>query len=158
GSVKTNIGHLEAAAGVAGLIKVALMLKHKQLPPSLHFEKPNQYIPFAKLPLRVQQSLDDWPQDSGEALAGVSSFGFGGTNAHIVLSEAPQSESIDEATAAEDISLSAQILPLSAHTPQALRDNAHRMAEFLAQPDAETDRALQDVCFTAGARRTHHDH
>jgi phthiocerol/phenolphthiocerol synthesis type-I polyketide synthase C len=158
GSVKTNIGHLEAAAGIAGLIKVALMLKHKQLPPSLHFDKPNQYIPFAELPLRVQQSLDDWPEDSGEALAGVSSFGFGGTNAHVVLSQAPQGEPIDEAVAAEDLSPSARILPLSAHTPAALRDNARRMAEFLARPDAGTDRALQDLCFTASARRTHHDH
>jgi acyl transferase domain-containing protein/acyl-CoA synthetase (AMP-forming)/AMP-acid ligase II/thioesterase domain-containing protein/acyl carrier protein len=154
GSVKTNIGHLEAAAGVAGLIKVALMLRHKQLPPSLHFEKPNQYIPFAELSLSVQQSLDDWPEDSADLLAGVSSFGFGGTNAHVVLSQAPQGERREEA---EDVSPVAQILPLSAHTTEALRDNARRMCEFLARPEALSERALRDMCFTAGARRTHHD-
>ena len=157
GSVKTNIGHLEAAAGIAGLIKVALMLKHKRLTPSLHFEKPNPYIPFTKLSLRVQQTLDDWPDSSGEALAGVSSFGFGGTNVHVVLSQAPKGEPSNE-TAAEDLSLSARILPLSAHTPKALRDNARRMGEFLNRPNAVTDSALQDVCFTAAVRRTHHEH
>ncbi|HEV8485412.1 MAG TPA: beta-ketoacyl synthase N-terminal-like domain-containing protein, partial [Blastocatellia bacterium] len=155
GSVKTNIGHLEAAAGIASLIKVALMLKYKQLTPSLHFEKPNPYIPFAKLSLRVQLTLDDWPDGSDEALAGVSSFGFGGTNVHVVLSQAPKGEEINEI---EDLSHSARILPLSAHTPQALRDNARRMREFLTRSDAVTDSALQDVCFTAGARRTHHEH
>jgi acyl transferase domain-containing protein/acyl-CoA synthetase (AMP-forming)/AMP-acid ligase II/thioesterase domain-containing protein/acyl carrier protein len=158
GSVKTNIGHLEAAAGIASFIKVALMLKYKQLPPSLHFETPNQYIPFAQLGLRVQERLDDWPEDPGEALAGVSSFGFGGTNAHVVLSQAPQqSERINDAVA-EDVSPSARILPISAHTLEALRDNARRMGEFLDRPGAVTDGALPDVCFTAGARRTHHEH
>ena len=89
GSVKTNLGHLEAAAGIAGLIKVALALRHREIPPSLHFEKPNPHIPFDELPLRVQTTLSPWPAESGPALAGVSSFGFGGTNAHVVLEEAP---------------------------------------------------------------------
>ena len=89
GSVKTNIGHLEAAAGIAGLIKVALSLKHRQIPPSLHFQEPNPYIPFSQLPLRVPQTLEPWPENDQPGLAAVSSFGFGGTNAHTVLEEAP---------------------------------------------------------------------
>lgn len=79
GAVKTNIGHLEAAAGIAGLIKVALALEHRQLPPTVHFVEPNPHIPFDRLPLRVQTALAPWPVESGPALAGVSSFGFGGT-------------------------------------------------------------------------------
>ena len=90
GAVKTNIGHLEAAAGIAGLIKVALALKHREIPPNLHFVEPNPHIPFDELPLRVQTTLGPWPVETGRALAGVSSFGFGGTNAHVVLEEAPQ--------------------------------------------------------------------
>ena len=93
GSVKTNIGHLEAAAGIAGLIKVALALKHREIPPSLNFEEPNPHIPFDQLPLRVQTTLESWPAEPAPALAGVSSFGFGGTNAHVVLQEAPQTDS-----------------------------------------------------------------
>jgi len=85
GSVKTNIGHLEVAAGIAGLIKVALSLKYGQIPPSLHFQQPNPYIPFDKLLLRVQKTLEPWPQTQDRAIAGVSAFSFGGTNAHVVL-------------------------------------------------------------------------
>ncbi|RKH45034.1 hypothetical protein D7X12_09075, partial [Corallococcus sicarius] len=85
GSVKSNIGHLEAAAGLAGIIKVALSLRHGMVPASLHFQTPNPHIPFAELPLRVQDRLLPWPVASGPRLAGVSSFGFGGTNAHVVL-------------------------------------------------------------------------
>jgi acyl transferase domain-containing protein len=75
GSVKTNFGHLESAAGIAGLIKVALMLRHQMIPPSLHFTKPNLYIDFTKLPLRVPTMLEPWPDDQSPALAGVSAFG-----------------------------------------------------------------------------------
>ena len=94
GSVKTNLGHLEAAAGIAGLIKVALALQHREIPPSLHFEEPNPHIPFDQLPLRVNTTLCPWPAQPDTALlAGVSSFGFGGTNAHVVVQGAPQSDS-----------------------------------------------------------------
>ena len=91
GSVKTNIGHMETASGVASLMKAALALKHRQLPPNLHFHTPNPEIPFAQLPLRVVQKLEPWPEAAGapgtpaRRLAGVSGFGFGGSNAHIVL-------------------------------------------------------------------------
>jgi acyl transferase domain-containing protein/acyl carrier protein len=87
GSVKTNIGHLETAAGAAGLIKVALAMRHRVIPPSLHFERPNPHIAFAELGLRVQGSAGPWPEPSLPALAGVSAFGFGGTNSHVVLQE-----------------------------------------------------------------------
>lgn len=88
GSVKTNIGHLEPAAGVASIIKVALAIKNRQIPATLHFKEPNPYIPFKDLHLAVQDKLTEWPADK-HALAGVSSFGFGGTNAHLLLEELP---------------------------------------------------------------------
>src|SRR5207247_14715 len=86
GSVKTNIGHAESAAGVAGLIKVALALKHQEIPASLHFHQPNPAIAFDELGLRVQTALGHWPCQP--AIAGVNSFGLSGTNAHIVLEQA----------------------------------------------------------------------
>ena len=86
GSVKTNFGHLEAAAGIAGLLKTCLAIEHRLIPPSLHFETPNRHIPFDLLPLRVQTELGPWPRPDQELIAGVSAFGFGGTNAHLVLS------------------------------------------------------------------------
>ena len=89
GSVKTNIGHLTAAAGIAGLIKTVLALKHKILPPSLHFEKPNSQINFANSPFYVNAELSEWKTTGTNPLrAGVSSFGFGGTNAHVILEQA----------------------------------------------------------------------
>lgn len=90
GSVKTNLGHLEAAAGIAGLIKALLALQHAQVPPSLHFDLPNPAIPFERMPVRVATELAAWPQSGGRPrVAGVSAFGFGGTGAHAVLEEAP---------------------------------------------------------------------
>ncbi|NEQ47699.1 MAG: acyltransferase domain-containing protein [Leptolyngbya sp. SIOISBB] len=89
GSVKTNLGHLDAAAGIAGLIKTALALKHQQIPPSLHFQQPNPQIDFAHSPFTVQRQLSDWPRNGTPRRAGVSSFGMGGTNAHVILEEAP---------------------------------------------------------------------
>ncbi|MDF5729096.1 MAG: type I polyketide synthase [Rhizonema sp. PD38] len=145
GSVKTNIGHLEAAAGIAGLIKVALSLKHRQIPPSLHFQQPNPYIPFDKLPLRVQQTLEPWPQGSS-ALAGVSSFGFGGTNAHVVLAEAPR-----ESQKFEAIERPLHLLTLSAKSENALGELAQRYQEFfLNHPGV----SLANVCFTANTGRS----
>ncbi|MEU8265833.1 type I polyketide synthase, partial [Sphaerisporangium sp. NPDC049002] len=89
GSVKTNIGHLEGAAGIAGLLKVALSLRHRELPPSLNFATPNPEIPLDELRLRVVRSARPWPSDERPLVAGVSSFGMGGTNCHLILSEAP---------------------------------------------------------------------
>ncbi|WP_351234374.1 beta-ketoacyl synthase N-terminal-like domain-containing protein, partial [Streptomyces sp. NPDC002133] len=92
GSVKTNIGHLEGAAGIAGLVKVLLALSHRELPPSLNFETPNPRIPLPELGLAVQRELSAWPHPDRELIAGVSSFGMGGTNCHLVVSEAPDTE------------------------------------------------------------------
>jgi acyl transferase domain-containing protein/acyl carrier protein len=153
GSVKTNVGHLEAAAGVAGLIKVALALHHREIPPSLHFEEPNPHIPFDDLPLRVQTALSPWPTEFGPALAGVSSFGFGGTNAHVVLQAAPPA--IAEMPDAEQ-KPGAYLLPLSARHPAALQSLAHAYQDFLAS--AESASSLSDVCYTASARLGHYDY
>jgi acyl transferase domain-containing protein len=90
GSVKTNIGHLETASGTASLMKAALALTHRQIPPNLHFHTPNPDIPFDALPLRVQQELEPWPDSAEPRIAGVSAFGFGGSNVHLVLEESPQ--------------------------------------------------------------------
>jgi len=153
GAVKTNIGHLEAAAGIAGLIKVVLSLRHRQIPPNLHFLEPNPHIPFATLPLKVPQQLEPWPAAEGPALVGVSSFGFGGTNAHVVLEETPlagASPHVQEEEAGDV----ARVLPLSARSPEALRDLARSFREFVAGSSA----TLHDICYTSAVRRSHHDH
>jgi acyl transferase domain-containing protein/acyl carrier protein len=164
GSVKTNIGHLEAAAGIAGLIKVALALKHREIPPSLNFAEPNPNIPFDQLPLRVQTVLAPWPVERTPALAGVSSFGFGGTNAHVVLQEAPPPNSeIHNAKWARENPQSAirnsncaYLLPLSARSPQALRSVARLYQDFLTRSDSMPSR--HDICYSASTRRSHHDY
>jgi myxalamid-type polyketide synthase MxaD len=153
GSVKTNLGHLEAAAGIAGLIKVALALRHREIPPSLHFEKPNPHISFDELPLRVQTALGPWLAESAPAVAGVSSFGFGGTNAHAVLEEAPAA--IIGRPGAER-KIGAHLLPLSARSPEALQSLARAYQNFLATPESVA--SLPDVCYTASVRLSHHDH
>ena len=88
--MKTNLGHLEAASGIAGLIKTALALKHRQIPAHLHFTEPNPAIPLVELGLRVPTRLTPWPATMGSAMAGVNSFGFGGANAHALLEEPPK--------------------------------------------------------------------
>jgi glutamate-1-semialdehyde-2,1-aminomutase len=150
GSVKSNIGHLEAAAGIAGLIKVALSLQHRQIPPNLHFHQPNPYIPFNNLLLRVPRTLEPYPETGGKAIAGVSSFSFGGTNAHVVLEEAP---SVERKQAAIDSPC--HLLTLSAKSEEALRELALRYSEFLV---AHPTVSLGDVCFTASTGRSHFDH
>jgi len=162
GSVKTNIGHLEAAAGVAGLIKVALGLKYREIPPVLHFKEPNPHIPFDQLPLRVQTVLGQWPAPPGPALAGVSSFGFGGTNAHVVLEEAPQSYSAVPGSASgidgREIrnAKSGHLLPFSARSPETLQSLARAYQNLLASPESVL--SIHDICYTAGVRRSHHDY
>ncbi|MDO5611879.1 MAG: beta-ketoacyl synthase N-terminal-like domain-containing protein [Paracoccus sp. (in: a-proteobacteria)] len=124
GSVKTNIGHLDTAAGIAGLIKAALMLRHRQLAPSLHFTAPNPRIDFAASPFAVNTTLRDWQSD-GPRRAGVSSFGIGGTNAHVVLEEAPPPRASANASDAP------QLLVLSAKSDAALRAGAVAVAAHL---------------------------
>ncbi|MGA5301846.1 SDR family NAD(P)-dependent oxidoreductase [Nucisporomicrobium flavum] len=149
GSVKSNLGHLEAAAGIAGLIKVALMLRHRRIPASLHYREPNPHVPFGQLALRVAETAQSWPAGDGPALAGVSSFGFGGTNCHLVLQEAPPVARTDRTPAGRTF-----LLPLSAPTEGALRELAARHAARLSEPGAESTVAA--YCAAAAVRRTHH--
>ena len=117
GSVKTNIGHLEAAAGIAGLIKVILSLEHQELPKHLHFRDPSPHIPWDRLPVRVVEEPTAWERNGRPRVAGVSSFGFSGTNAHVILSEAPQSDRVAVAPVARSDDRRFAVLPLSARTP-----------------------------------------
>jgi amino acid adenylation domain-containing protein len=154
GSVKTNIGHLETAAGIAGLIKVALSLRHRKIPPSLHFNKPNPHIDFGQLGLKVQDKLGDWPSQSGPRLAGVSSFGFGGTNAHVVVEEPPDLTEVTSPRA--EHTEGTVLLPISARSPQALRDLAQAYCDLLH--DQQSVSFLADLGYSAACRRTHHDY
>ena len=151
GSVKTNIGHLEPAAGIAGLVKVALALKYGMIPPSLHFTTPNPHIPFAALQLQVQTTYTPWPDPSSPPIAGVSSFSFGGTNAHLVLEAPPRSALAPVRTGAAG----PHLLTLSAHNPQTLRALAHA---YRVAVDSWSDADLCNVCATALARRSHQGH
>ena len=155
GSVKSNMGHLEAAAGVAGLIKTALCLYHRTIPPNLHFQSPNPYIPFYSLPLRVPLEVTPWPEGPGPALAGVSSFGFGGTNVHVVLEAAPD---LLKAGATATEKQARRILPLSAHSQQALHALAEGYRCELTSGTGGDTQALHDLCYSASARRSHHNH
>ena len=152
GSVKTNIGHLEAAAGIAGLIKTALVLWHRAIPANLHFTEPNPAIPFAALRLAVPVVRQVWPDSIDTAIAGVNSFGFGGANAHVLLQEAPR-RAPDALKGDRDVER-LRILVLSASAPAALHSRAHDMTAVLGEESADLD----DVCYTATARRTHLEH
>ncbi|WOB07296.1 polyketide synthase [Piscinibacter gummiphilus] len=143
GSVKTNIGHLDTAAGVASLIKATLALEHKQIPPSLNFEAPNPRIGFEGSPFTVASKLADWTTDGGPRRAGVNSLGVGGTNAFVVLQEAParKPSAIDEST---------QLLVLSGRNRKALDDNAKRLAAWLRE---HPEQPLADVAYTLNVGR-----
>lgn len=162
GSVKTNIGHLEAGAGIAGLIKAVLCIRNRQIPPNLHFQAPSPLIAFDELQLRVPTALESWPSENGPALAGVNSFGFGGTNAHVLLEEAPEYRrgcTRRPLDGSKDSSpQQACILPISARSADALDALARRYAEWLSVDGARHEVAFQDICYTASVRRAHHDH
>ncbi len=157
GSVKTNLGHLETAAGIAGLVKAALVLKNGQIPASLHFEKPNPHIDFAALKLRVPISLEGFPKTSGVRMAGVNSFGFGGSNSHVILTEPPPRP---RAPTVPDNTLRAWPLVLSARSEGALRASASRLREWLEAKEKSNGSTpvLPDLVYTLGARRNHHQH
>ncbi|HVF89344.1 MAG TPA: type I polyketide synthase, partial [Blastocatellia bacterium] len=138
GSVKTNIGHLDAAAGVAGLIKTILSLKNRMLPPSLHFERPNPVIDFEKGPFYVNTGLAEWKANGTPRRAGVSSFGMGGTNAHVIVEEAPAPGPSSEPHAWN-------LLVLSARTDSALDTATENLASHLKE---NPDLNLSDVAFT----------
>jgi acyl transferase domain-containing protein len=149
GSVKTNIGHLDAAAGVSGLIKTVLALKHRQIPPSLNFEKENPRIDFANSPFYVNAVLSEWKNDEGEPRrAGVSSFGIGGTNAHLVVEEAPE-------PVASESKRGWHLLPLAARTSSALDAATLQLHAYLKE-NPELNPA--DVAHTlqVGRRKLNH--
>lgn len=154
GSVKSNIGHLEAAAGVAGLMKAALSLSHKSIPPNLHFEKANPDIPFDEMCLRVPTRLEAWPESGGAAYASVNSFGYGGTNAHALLQAPPERRPAGHA--GTDRRSRPFLLPVSARSEQALREVARSYHEFLTTPGRDT--RLEDLAYTLSFRRSHHDY
>ena len=152
GSVKTNVGHLEAAAGIAGFIKAVLSLSREELPPSLNFERPNREIDFARTPFFVNRERRAWTRGDAPRRAGVSAFGFGGTNCHVVLEEAPVPAATPTATSPDGPFL----LPISARTPLALRSLAARYRQALTELSGSV--SLADVCYTAGRRRTAFEH
>ncbi|HEX9840752.1 MAG TPA: amino acid adenylation domain-containing protein [Anaerolineales bacterium] len=152
GSVKTNIGHLESAAGIAGLIKTVLALQYEAIPPHLHLKEINPYLSLEDSRLEIGTYLRPWNRRDRPRFAGVSSFGFGGTNAHIILSEPPPS--VGPAPIPDPLERSHHILALSAKTEPALRELARRTSRHLKvihQP-------LEDVCFSANTGRSHFEH
>lgn len=148
GSVKSNIGHLDAAAGIAGLIKTVLALQHGRIPPTLHFEQPNPRIDFVTGPFRVCDSLSDWTTDRLPRRAGISSFGIGGTNAHLVLEEPPP-------VVAAETSRAVQLLLLSAKTSEALTAAAANLCRHLQD---EASQSLADVAYTLHVGRQRFPH
>ncbi|MBD2504909.1 type I polyketide synthase [Anabaena azotica] len=150
GSVKTNIGHLEPAAGIAGLIKVVLALQNKQIPPHLHFQQLNPYIKINNTPLTIPTELQEWNVNQGSRLAGVSAFGFGGTNAHVILEEAPESVGV-----VKNIERPQHLLALSARSGKALQELVERYEEYI---ESHPERSLEDICYTANTGRSHFPH
>ncbi|MFF0523224.1 SDR family NAD(P)-dependent oxidoreductase [Actinomadura nitritigenes] len=142
GSAKSNLGHMESAAGVAGLIKTVLALHHKVIPASAHYKEPNPHIPFDELRLRVVADETPWPERSHPARAGVSGFGFGGTNAHVLLEEAPAQEVVSRPAVV-------RTFPLSDTSDDRVRDHAALLAEWVADRD---DVKLADVARTLHRR------
>ena len=146
GAAKTNLGHLEAASGIAGVIKTVLALQHRQIPPNVHFANPTPHIPWDKIAVRIPTRLEEWEPLDGKRLAGISAFGFSGTNAHAVLEEAPPQ-------ADPSINLTApHLLTLSARSPFALGALALRFAERV-QPLGAGE--LSALCYSASSSRSH---
>ena len=149
GSVKTNIGHLTTAAGVAGVIKILLSLKHKKIPPSLHYQTGNSNIQFQKSPFYVNITLQDWEvKENAKRQAAISSFGFSGTNAHMVIEEAPQSERSHP-------ELPGYLIVLSARTSEQLRDQVENILKFCKQ---EKPIDLGNISYTLLLGRKHCNH
>lgn len=150
GSVKTNIGHLEGAAGIAGVIKTALALHHERIPANLHFNEPNPHIPWDELPLTVPTTTSAWPRGERPRFAGISGFGFSGTNAHIILGEAPPAEACAPPEPA-----SREILVLAAATEPALRTLA---GEYAALIGISSRTGFGEICASAALSRTQFPH
>ncbi|MEU4633922.1 type I polyketide synthase [Micromonospora chalcea] len=152
GSSKTNVGHAEAASGIVGLIKVVLALHKGAIPPNVHFTELNPHISFAGTTFAVPTELSEWPAVAERPVAGVSSFGFSGTNAHLIVQAAPEPPAVPSEPAVER---PRSVLPLSARTPDGLLELARRYQQRLS---ADPGAALADVCFSAGTGRAHFPH
>ncbi|MGR3219881.1 MAG: SDR family NAD(P)-dependent oxidoreductase [Candidatus Anammoxibacter sp.] len=150
GTVKTNIGHLEAAAGIAGFIKTVMAIQHREIPPNLHFNEPNPLVEWDKLPIQVVDKLKPW--DSVKRIAGVSSFGASGTNAHVVLGEAPLMNGQNRQTPNVENSDVESLFVLSAKSNEALKQLAERYEKYLS---AFSGINIEDVCYTASVGRSH---
>ncbi|QSJ15494.1 type I polyketide synthase [Nostoc sp. UHCC 0702] len=148
GSVKTNIGHLEAAAGVAGLMKVVLALQNQTIPPHLHFQQPNPHVKWDELPITVPTQPVPWLAGTQPRIAGLSSFGISGTNAHIIIEEAPKLPVKTQTSAERPLHL----LTLSAKTSKALQKLIHQYQSHLV---AHPEQILADICFSANTGREH---
>lgn len=155
GSVKATIGHLEAGAGVAGLIKASLCLDNNQVPPQANLIEPNPNIPFDEYGLRLPRKMEQLPEDGRPVYVGINSFGYGGTNAHVILERAPTKVARAADTGAVRPTAQAEILTLSARDPAALTELALSYANFLAADGAP---ALHNVSFSASVRRAHHEY
>ncbi|AUB35345.1 Non-ribosomal peptide synthetase component F [Nostoc flagelliforme CCNUN1] len=149
GSVKTNIGHLEGAAGMAGLIKVVLQMQQREIAPHLHLKQLNPYISLEGTPFAIPVELQPW-SSPGSRLAGVSAFSFGGTNCHIILEEAPLPTPV-----ASEVERPQHILTLSAKTAPALAELAQEYQDFFA---SHPEVSLADVCFSGNTGRSHFEH
>ncbi|MDI1431903.1 type I polyketide synthase [Polyangium sorediatum] len=150
GSLKTNIGHAEAASGVAGLVKAVLALEHEAIPPNLHFEKLNPRISLTDTPFTIPVAEVPWKRGESPRIAGVSASGLSGTNVHVVVEEAPAPRRDERPLRAQT-----NLLPLSARTSAALRASAERLRAHLAEhPDIRVD----DACYTAAVGRNHFEH
>ncbi|WP_025122631.1 MULTISPECIES: type I polyketide synthase [unclassified Serratia (in: enterobacteria)] len=153
GSVKSNIGHTQAAAGVAGLIKTVLAMQHQSIPQNLHFTTPNPLIPWDTLPVKVADKAIPWPAGDKSRIAGVSAFGWSGTNAHIVLEEAPRAAM---ATSEREMTpCPAQLLVLSGRTESAARAGAAQLAEHLR---VNPELSLRDIAWSLATTRMHHEY
>ncbi|NET45427.1 type I polyketide synthase [Okeania sp. SIO2B3] len=157
GSAKSNIGHLEGAAGIVGLMKVVLQLQHQKIAPSLHFNQPNPYINWDQLPVKVATKLTSWDTNGKSHMAGVSSFGMSGTNAHIVLEEAPEEvrSKKSEVRSEEDLERSLHILTMSAKTEKALED---LVSSYQKSLENAPELGLADICYTANTGRGDFNH
>ncbi|MEW6733888.1 MAG: type I polyketide synthase [Acidobacteriota bacterium] len=158
GSVKTNIGHLEPAAGIASLIKVVLSLQHREIPPNLHYQEGNPHIDWNDLPLNVPTTPIHWPAIAGRRIAGINSFSLMGTNAHVVVEEAPLNNSTTSLPIQISADPKAYLLPLSARSSNALQAMAQSYRELMLAHPIDNGISLADICYNASVKRTHHNH
>lgn len=149
GAVKTNFGHTESASGIAGVIKTVLSLNHEAIPPNLHFKNPSPHISWDDIPVKIPTELTDWSKSDLPRIGAVSSFGISGTNAHVIIEEAPK---VAEADITVINKKKYHVLPISAETDSALRNNAQKYVDFLNRSSA----SIEEICASAALRHTHY--